>query len=78
MNDHWLVRPDNIRLLWRAFIGVLAVTVVIDLAVQHHGVFMVDGTPGFGAWFGFLSCMVLIFLAKLLSLALRRPDTYYD
>lgn len=78
MDDHWLVRPNNIRLLWRIFIAVLAITVLADLLVDHHAGFMVDGTFGFGAWFGFLACMALIFGAKALSLLLRRPDTYYD
>ena len=50
--DHWLVRPENIRLLWRLFIGILVVTVLCDLVVEHHPHFGIDGTFGFAAWFG--------------------------
>lgn len=77
-DDHWLVRPDTIRRLWIAFIAVLVATVVADLFVPHHSVFGADGTFGFGAWFGFISCVVLIVGAKLLGFFLKRPDTYYD
>ncbi len=59
-------------------IAVLAIIVLADLLVDHHAGFVIDGTFGFGAWFGFLACMALIFGSKALSLILRRPDTYYD
>jgi hypothetical protein len=77
-NDHWLVRPATIRLLWVAFILVLAVLVALDLVVTHHPHFGLDGTFAFGAWYGFLSCIALVVLARTLGAILKRPDTYYD
>jgi hypothetical protein len=76
--DHWLVRADTIKLLWRVFIGVLAALVALDLIVAHHPHFGIDGTFGFGAWFGFASCVGLVLFAKALGSILKRPDTYYD
>ena len=78
MKDHWLVRPGTIRRLWAFFIVVLAVSVLADLAIEHHPYFGIDGTIGFGAWFGFASCVVLVLVAKTLGAALKRPDSYYD
>ncbi|HSM42348.1 MAG TPA: hypothetical protein VK862_16480 [Afifellaceae bacterium] len=77
-SDHWLVRPENIRKLWIVFIAILALTVLADLFVEHHPHFGLDGTFGFGAWFGFISCVVLVFFSKALGALLKRPDTYYD
>lgn len=77
MQDHWLVRATTIRRLWIAFAVVLAATVLFDLVVEHHPHFGLDGTFGFGAWFGFASCVVLIAFAKLLGAVLKRPDTHY-
>ena len=77
-DDHWLVRPSTIRLLWIVFIVVLALTVLADFFVDHHGKFGIDGTIGFYAWYGFLSCVVLVFGAKALGVFLKRKDTYYD
>lgn len=76
--DHWLVRPATIRLLWVVFIAVLVLTVLGDLVVEHHPHFGFDASFGFGAWFGFASCVALIAFAKLLGQFLKRPDTYYD
>ncbi len=78
MNDHWLVRPGTIRLLWGIFAVILAATVMADLFIEHHPFFGLDGTFGFGAWFGFLSCVALVVFAKALGAVLKRPDTYYD
>ena len=77
-DNHWLVRPATIRLLWIVFIAVLAVTVLLDLVIEHHPLFGLDGTFGFGAWFGFLSCVAMIVGAKALGVFLKRPDSYYD
>ena len=77
-NDHWLTRPATIRLLWVGFILVLIVLVALDLVAAHHPHFGIDGTFGFGAWFGFLSCVALVGFAKALGALLKRPDTYYD
>lgn len=77
-DDHWLVRPGTIRMLWIAFIAVLAVTVLLDLVIAHHPMFGLDGTFGFGAWFGFISCVAMIVGAKALGVILKRPDSYYD
>jgi hypothetical protein len=76
--DHWLVRPATIRLLWIVFIAILSGLVALDLVVAHHPHFTLESTFGFGAWFGFLSCVVLIAFAKALGALLKRPDTYYD
>jgi uncharacterized membrane protein YhdT len=60
------------------FILVLIMLVALDLVVAHHPHFGLDGTFGFGAWFGFLSCIALVVIAKALGAVLKRPDTYYD
>lgn len=76
--DPWLVRPDSIKLLWRIFIAILVATVLADFFIEHHGYFGIDGTFGFGAWYGFASCIILVFFSKALGALLKRRDTYYD
>lgn len=76
--DHWLFRPDTIKKLWWLFIAILTVTVLCDLLVEHHPHFGIDGTFGFAAWFGFVSCVALVVFAKTLAAILKRQDTYYD
>jgi hypothetical protein len=78
MDDHWLTRDSTIRWFWIVFGLVLAATVLADAFVVHHPYFGLDGTFGFGAWFGFVSCVAMVLFAKALGVVLKRPDTYYD
>lgn len=77
-SDHWLARPQTIRMIWIVSIAVLVLLVLLDLAVKKHPYFVVDGTFSFAAWYGFLACVVLVFGSKALGKFLKRPDTYYD
>ena len=76
-DEHWLVRPATVRLLWRVAAAVLALTIVAQLMFPVKGAFGVDGWFGFGAVFGFLSCVAMVFVAKSLGLFLKRDDDYY-
>ena len=78
MEPHWRVRPRTIRLLWIAFIAILAATVAAQFVVDMHPHFGVDGLFGFNAWYGFGTCALMIVGAKALGLLIKRPDTYYD
>lgn len=75
---HWLVRPDSIRKLWLIFIAILVGTVAAQIFVHVHAEFDIDGTFGFNAWYGFGACVVLIVVAKLLGILIKRIDTYYE
>ncbi|MEM7429398.1 MAG: hypothetical protein AAF441_25230 [Pseudomonadota bacterium] len=76
-SDHWLVRPDTIRLLWKILIAVLALTVLAQAFIYVKGYFTVDGWFGFGAAYGFLSCLIMVLVAKGLGYFLKRDDSYY-
>ncbi len=78
MSKHWLVRPENIRRLWILFVVILVLTVLVDFLVHHHTYFTVDGSFGFGAWFGFFSCVGLVVFAKSLGVFLSCKDSYYE
>ncbi len=75
---HWLDEPRNVRLLWRGFLAVLALTVLAEFAVTLHPHFGVDSLFGFHALYGFLACLAMIVVAKALGVLLKRPDRYYE
>ena len=76
-SDHWLVRPKTIRILWWGFSIVLALTVLAQFVIKIKGYFGVDGWFGFGAAYGFLCCVAMVLVAKVLGYVLKRKDTYY-
>jgi uncharacterized membrane protein YkvI len=78
MKQHWLVRPGTIRLLWIIFLLVLALTVLASLFTEAHAGFWLDGSFAFNAWYGFLTCIGMVLVAKLLGRLLHRKDSYYD
>lgn len=74
---YWLDQPRNVKLLWRGFLVVLALTVLAEFFVPMHPHFAIESVFGFSAWYGFLVCALMIAVAKGLALLLKRPDTYY-
>jgi hypothetical protein len=76
--DHWLARPRTVRLLWMVFCAVLALTVLAQLVIKIKGYFGADGWFGFGAGFGFLSCLAMVLFARALGVLLKRDEQYYD
>jgi hypothetical protein len=76
-DDSWLSRPSTIRLLWRVFAVVLAVSVAAQLLFKVKGYFGADSWLGFGAVFGFLSCVAMVLFAKALGWILKRDEDYY-
>jgi hypothetical protein len=74
----WLDEMRNVRLLWRGFLAVLALTVLAELVVALHPHFGVDSLFGFHALYGFLACLAMIVVAKALGAVLKRPDDYYE
>ncbi len=68
------------RLLSWIMLGFMAVLVVLDVLTRTgYGRFPWDGIGGFGAIYGFLSCVVIIAVSKGLGYALLyRSENYYD
>lgn len=77
-SKHWLVRPASIRKLWVLFIAILALSVAAQIIWHVHGHFGLDETFGFAAWYGFVTCVAMIVVAKVLGIFLKRRDDYYD
>ena len=77
-SDHWLVRPRTIKTLWYGSILVLASTIALEFVIPIKSYFSVDNWTGFGAIFGFISCLMMVLLAKGLGYVLKRDEGYYS
>ncbi len=75
---HCLVRESTIRKLWKGLIAVLTVVTLMDFVIHPHPHFGIDGTFGFYSWYGLVTCILMVLVAKLLGVAIKRKDTYYD
>ena len=70
--------PKNIRRLQVGFFAALVLVLIAEACVDMHGQFYVEHFYGFYAVYGFMSYVLLIFIAKLLRKVLMRKEEYYD
>jgi len=70
--------PKNVRRLRTGFFVALALVLVAESFVEMHGVFAVEHFYGFYAVYGFISYVLLIFVAKALRKIIMRKEDYYD
>lgn len=65
------------RVRWTLF-GVCLLLLLLDFFIPKHGEFYWEKAPNFFAGYGFISCVSLIFIARLLRKILKRDEGYYD
>jgi len=70
--------PKNVRRLLLVFYASLVVLLASELAIHKHASYPWEDFFGFFAVYGFVSCVLLIFLAKGLRLLVMRKEDYYD
>jgi uncharacterized membrane protein len=68
------------RLLGWIMLGVMAALVVADLLIPpKYQRYPWDAWGGFGALYGFVSCVLIIVVSKAIGKAiLYKPEDYYD
>lgn len=71
-------RPENVKRLLRGFYIFLVVLLIVDFFIHKHGYFPLEEYPDFFAVYGFVSCVLLIFIAKVLRLLLKREENHYE
>jgi len=61
------------------YISLVVVFAVDFLVERHHAETWWDKTPGWSAFYGFVSCVFLIFIVKFIGhIWLYKKEDYYD
>ena len=68
---------SGVRAFW-TIVVLGAISVLADFFYTKHGHFAFEEITGFHAFYGFVSCVALVFAAKGLRLILMRDEDYYD
>jgi hypothetical protein len=71
-------RPSTVTWILRVFYGLCILLVVLDFVVHRHIYIYFEELPTFYAAYGFIACVVLVLLAKIMRLVLMRGEDYYD
>jgi len=70
--------PRNVKRLLAVFYACLIVLLIVDFFIHKHGDFPWEKAPDFFAVYGYVSCVLLIFIAKLMRIFIKRDEKYYD
>ena len=63
----------------KIFYATLVLLVALDFVIDKHAYFTWEGIAGFSAIYGFLSCVAIVAVSKILGkLWLQRGEDYYD
>lgn len=57
---------------------ILAAVTIAGITGVIHPHFAIDGSFGFYSWFGFVTCVAMVAVAKFIGIVLKRKDNYYD
>jgi hypothetical protein len=75
---HLFDRLGNVQRLLYVLYACCALLFAVEFLYHRHSQHAGDSWPGFYAVYGFVSCVLLVLVAKLLRRMLRRPADYYD
>jgi hypothetical protein len=70
--------PKNVDRLLRFFYGICGLLVLVDFVVHRHTEMGWEKIPAFYALYGFVACVVLVILAKMMRKVVMRKEEYYD
>ena len=77
---NYIGEPANWPKIKIVFFISLAVVFAVDFLVErHHAETWWDKTPGWSAFYGFVSCVFLIFIVKFIgAIWLYKKEDYYN
>ena len=68
----------NVRRFLLVFYISLGVLLAVDPFIHKHSEYGWETSPGFFAAYGFVSCVMLIFVARVLRYLIMRDEQYYN
>lgn len=71
-------KKENIAKIIKVFYVICALLVVVDFIVHRHIYHEWENIPAFYAIYGFIGCVVLVLIAKLMRKVLMKEEDYYD
>lgn len=71
-------KPENVKRFLGFFYASLVVLLIVDFFIHKHAEFPWEGAPEFFAVYGFVSCVLLIFIARLLRIFIKRDENHYE
>ena len=71
-------KPENVERFLKVLYAICGLLFVFDFIVHRHIAHSWEQVPGFYALYGFIACVLLVLVAKLMRRVLMRKEDYYD
>lgn len=70
--------PKNIKRVLHIFYGCCALLLVLDFVIHRHISHGWENLWGFYPLYGFVGCVILVFIATWMRTFVKRDEDYYD
>ena len=75
---HFFDKPENLKKFLRGFYILCAILLAVDFVHHRHVTHDWENLWGFYAIYGFVACVLLVEVAKLMRAVLMRAPDYYE
>ncbi len=76
--QHIFDNPKNVKRLMSVFYILCVLLFVLDFVINRHVYHNWENLWGFYPIYGFVGCVVLVFVASWMRTFLMRPEDYYE
>jgi membrane protein YdbS with pleckstrin-like domain len=76
--EHIFDKPRNVRRLLYVLYSICALLLAVEFLYHRHAQHGWDDWPGFYAGYGFVGCVLLVLVARVMRRFLKRPEDYYE
>ena len=73
----WIEQPRNVDRIVHSLYTICAVVLLLDFIVPRHEHLHFAQWWGFYGWYGLISCVGLVIVAKGMRRVVMRPENYY-
>ena len=71
-------KPKNVKRLMTVFYSLCVILVLADFVIHRHVILVWEKIPAFYALYGFVACVALVVVAKLIRKVVMRKEDYYN
>jgi cytochrome c oxidase subunit IV len=75
---HIFDNPRNVERLLKGFYAICIILVIADFIIHRHTTMDWEKMPAFYAIYGFIACVVLVVVAKMMRKVIMRKENYYN
>lgn len=75
---HLFDNPRNVERLLKVFYGICFILIIADFIIHRHTTMVWEKLPAFYALYGFVACVALVVIAKLMRKVVMRKENYFD